>query len=525
MLDGLSFTVFGIGNRNWRTYQHFPIKVDTLLEELGANRFFAAGEGDADKDMDADFNEWSAHFWTYTLDAYGIAASKSKSIVPSASVASTQIKVHFIEPSNKKAWETATLNRHGEPNAFVITNKELQKEGSPKSTRHIEIDVSKLAPIGVDGGLYQAGDHLEIMPENNASSVEAIALSFGWILDAVFQVDQESLGSISPRSLAANMKGPCTIRNMLTYYADITSPPSRAVLSCIASQLRTVSPDTASAFEKLIMPDTNNIDQYPEFIKKHRNLIDLLNAYPQIKRLDLAQFLAACTVIQPRRYSIASSPLSNPESAHLTVGVVDDFINDQHYHGLASSFLCHAKLNGALHASFKSSKCSFNLHEDASIPIIMISAGTGFSPFRGFLQERKCLQERGENVGKATLVFGCRHPDQDYIYQEEVEGYVSDKVLSHLYVAFSRLTPPSPIKYVQHQILANAAEIWNILNPTDGSKPGIVYICGSGAMSRDVRDAFSSMALGFGFAKNQQEADDYVVSLMEEKRYNVDVWG
>ncbi|KAI8886916.1 cytochrome P450 [Backusella circina FSU 941] len=533
ILDGLSFAVFGIGNKNWRTYQHFPIKVNTLLEELGGNRFFTAGEGDADKDMDADFNDWTAHFWTYTLDAYGIAASESKPVVPSASVATTtqinNIKVHYIGPSNKKVWETAVLNHHGEPNSFVIVNKELQKEGSPKSTRHIEIDVSKLEPIGINGELYNAGDHLEVMPQNNASHVEAIALSFGWILDSVFEVDQASLGSISPRSLAANIKGPCTVRNMLTNYADITSPPSRAVLSCIAAQLRTASPDTASAFEKLIMPDSNNNDQYPDFIKAHRTLIDLLGSYPQIKRLDLSQFLAACTVIQSRRYSIASSPLSNPEVAHLTVGVVDDFINNKHYHGLASSFLRHAEPEDApfpLCASFKSSKSSFNLPEDPSIPIVMISAGTGFSPFRGFLQERKSQQERGENVGKAILFFGCRHPDQDYIYQEEIEGYVADKILSHLHVAFSRVIPPSPIKYVQHQILANAAEVWNLLNPSDGSsKPAAVYICGSGAMSRDVRHTFSSMALSFGLANNQQEADDYVVSLMDEKRYNEDVWG
>jgi cytochrome P450/NADPH-cytochrome P450 reductase len=531
LLKGLSFSVFGLGNKNWRTYQQFPIKVNTLLEELGAERFFTAGEGDADKDMDAAFNEWSAHFWTYTLDVYGIAASESKSVVPSASVANsaqTDIKVRFIQPSDKSAWEAATNNHNGEPNSFVMENRELQKEGAPRSTRHIEVDVSKLEPIGMHGELYNAGDHLEIMPENNPSFVEAIALSFGWILDSVFEIDQESLGTISPRSLAANIKGPCTVRNMLTYYADITSPPSRAVLSCIAGQLRTASPDTASAFEKLIMPDSNNNDQYPEFIKKHRTLIDLLGAYPQVNRLDLGQFLAACTVIQPRRYSIASSPLSNPKAAHLAVGVVDDVVNNKHYPGLASSFLRHAQPESTpfpLRATFKSSKNSFNLPEDHSVPIIMISAGTGFAPFRGFLQERKYQQEKGENIGASVLFFGCRHPDQDYIYQEELEGYVSDKVLSHLHVAFSRVTPPSPIKYVQHQILANAAEIWSILNPTDGSKPGVVYICGSGAMSRDVRGTFSSMALSFGYASTQEEADDYVGLLMDEKRYNEDVWG
>jgi cytochrome P450/NADPH-cytochrome P450 reductase len=55
---GLLYTVFGLGNKNWRTYQQFPIKCDNRLDELGGDRFYDLGSGDADKDMDADFHEW-----------------------------------------------------------------------------------------------------------------------------------------------------------------------------------------------------------------------------------------------------------------------------------------------------------------------------------------------------------------------------------------------------------------------------------------------------------------------------------
>lgn len=58
LLKSLQFAVFGVGNKNWRTYQAFPRKVNEALEQLGAERFFGCGEGNADKDMDADFNEW-----------------------------------------------------------------------------------------------------------------------------------------------------------------------------------------------------------------------------------------------------------------------------------------------------------------------------------------------------------------------------------------------------------------------------------------------------------------------------------
>lgn len=527
-LNGLSFAVFGLGNKNWRTYQHFPIKVTDSLEELGAERFFANGEGDGDKDMDADFSNWCAHFWTHTLDSYGITASESKSVVPAAVATSPEksaVKIKFIQPTDKEAWEAAVNNHYGEPKATLHTNREIQKEGSPRSTRHIEIDISKLEPVG-GNSLYNAGDHLEVMPENAESVVEAIALSFGWILDSVFEINQETLNDVSPRSIAANIKGPCSVRNMLTYYADLSSPPSRAVLGCFASQLKKVAPETAATFEKLLMPDSNNQDQYPAFIKKHRTLLDLQHAYPQVTRLDLGQFLASVPVIQPRRYSIASSPLAYPNAAHLTVGVVDDIVNDKHYNGLASSFLKRGSDGMAIRANLKSSKSTFSMPSDPSVPLIMIAAGTGFSPFRGFLQERKAQKDAGEKVGEAVLFFGCRRSDQDYIYNDELEEYVNSGVLTHLHTAFSRNMEQSPKKYVQHEILSNAAEVWNMLYPTDPSvKPAAVYICGSGSMSRDVRRTFCSMAISFGMASDDEEADKFIDKLMDENRYLCDVWG
>jgi cytochrome P450/NADPH-cytochrome P450 reductase len=274
------------------------------------------------------------------------------------------------------------------------------------------------------------------------------------------------------------------------------------------------------------MPDADNQDQYPAFIQKHRTLLDLQHAYPQVNRLDLGQFLASVPVIQPRRYSIASSPLAHPTSAHLTVGVVDDILNSKHYSGLASSYLKNGSARMSLRAALKSSKSTFSMPSDPSVPLIMISAGTGFSPFRRFLQERKAQIDSHENVGETVLFFGCRRSDQDYIYQQELEQYTSEGVLTHLHTAFSRNESQTPIKYVQHALISNASEVWNLIYPTDPEvKPAAVYVCGSGAMSRDVRRAFANMTLSFGMASTDEEAEQLIDNLMDEKRYLCDVWG
>lgn len=462
--------------------------------------------------MDAEFNEWCAHFWVQTLSSYGLAVPEASSIVPSANVSSgnqQSVQVNFIGPNDEDKWNAASENRNGETNCSVEIKRELQQPGSGRHTCHMEIDISKLTPLN-DENMYEPGDHLEIMPENDPRTVEAVALSFGWVLDSVFEVDRDSLSaSVSPRSLAKVIQGPCTVRNALTYFADLSSPPSRTLLAIFAEQLRQVDAPTAEAFSKMIMPDSKD---YPAFIALHRNMLDLQRAFPQVNQLELGLFLAAVPVMQPRRYSIASSPLQHPHSAHLAVGVVEDKLKDGRvYRGLASNFL-NARAQ-SFRGGLKSSRSTFSLPKDPEVPLLMIGAGTGISPFRGFLQHRA----KQPNAAPSALAFGCRHPEQDAIYKDELEQYVTDGVLSDLWIAYSRLEPPSPVKYVQHQLLANAARIWTLISKEQAH----IYVCGAGAMSRDVRRAFITIAKSFG----HPDPENFVQNLLDEDRYKEDVWG
>ncbi|KAK9729207.1 hypothetical protein K7432_000488 [Basidiobolus ranarum] len=520
-LKGLRYTVFGCGNKQWRTYQVFPSKVNEALERLGADQIFPAGAGDADGDIDAAFSEWLAKLYTSLLTDLGMEGSGLNLLGTTASQDPTVgVTLRYISPDCSKEVDIAKCNIRSTPQAHIIENKELQIiEKSHRSTRHLDIEL----PEGTD---YSAGDHLEIAPENQASLVEEIAIAFGYALDAVFEVkiDSSTNSSISSRSLAAVIKGPCTIRNALTYYADLLAVPSRQFLGVCVSAISEEYPELEKGYlEGICQTGEEGNRIYAKFAKKNRTLLDLIHNYPMIKKLDYLAFLCAMPVMSKRRYSIASSPLVSKKIAQICVGVVEDSgFENKIYPGLCSSFLANSKPGVAIRANVKPAKDIFHLPEDPTVPVIMVCAGTGIAPFRGFLQERQYYGLKSiEKGGKSTthLFFGCRSPEQDYIYRDELEGFVNDGTLDKLHLACSRVGGAK--KYVQHELLSSASLVWDLLH----NQKGAFFVCGSASgMAKEVASTLITIIKQIG-GINDQEANQYFQKLQENGKYNEDVWG
>ena len=117
----------------------------------------------------------------------------------------------------------------------------------------------------------------------------------------------------------------------------------------------------------------------------------------------------------------------------------------------------------------------------------MVGPGTGLAPFRGFLQERAALRARDGPVGPSLLFFGCRHPRQDFIYEDELRGFAEQGV-ARLFACFSRLADEQKT-YVQDQVLRQRAEVWQLLQAG-----AVVYVCGDASrMAPDVRRAFAAI--------------------------------
>jgi NADPH-ferrihemoprotein reductase len=147
----------------------------------------------------------------------------------------------------------------------------------------------------------------------------------------------------------------------------------------------------------------------------------------------------------------------------------------------------------------------------------MVGPGTGLAPFRGFIQERSTAITEKRTLGPTVLFFGCRHRDQDYIYQDELEDFRDKKVLSDLQVAFSRDQPEKV--YVQHKLLEQADSVWELLE-----NQGYFYVCGDARnMARDVQSVLITIIKEKG-SKTDSEAAEYIKKLQKRGRYLQDVW-
>jgi cytochrome P450/NADPH-cytochrome P450 reductase len=114
--------------------------------------------------------------------------------------------------------------------------------------------------------------------------------------------------------------------------------------------------------------------------------------------------------------------------------------------------------------SIRPSNAAFHLPVDPTVPIVMFCAGSGFAPFRGFCQERAMQRKAGRETGKMLLFFGCRSPDEDFLYSAaELREWVDLGVVD-LRPTFSRRPAQSEdCKYVQECVLIAHTRLGGVL--------------------------------------------------------------
>ena len=365
----------------------------------------------------------------------------------------------------------------------VVTNRVLSLPGSGKEIRHLEVSL-------VGSGLkYETGDSLGVFPDNDPALVEETLAA---------------LSATGEETVPGNDGAPVTLRQALSRHYQITQP-SKQFLEAVAAHS-----EGSSVLRELLTDPARKAD-----VEKHvygMEVIDFLLTHPSI-HFKPEEFVKLLRKLQPRLYSISSSPRAYPEEAHLTVATVKYETHGRQRKGVASTFLAERADHPTTVPLFFHSAKHFRLPEDGTLPVIMVGPGTGIAPFRAFLQDRKASGAAGKN----WLFFGDQKAAYDYLYREELEAMQREGLLTRLDVAFSR--DQEAKVYVQHRMLENAAELYAWLEAG-----AYFYVCGDASrMAKDVDVALHKIVETAG-GKTPEEAAAYVEALKKAKRYKRDVY-
>ncbi|XP_037078049.1 methionine synthase reductase-like, partial [Pollicipes pollicipes] len=334
-----------------------------------------------------------------------------------------------------------------------------------------------------------AGDTVGLLCPNAADEVAA-ALD---LLGAESRADRPCRLSLLPGTTKKAARVPphlpehASLRHLLTHCVDLRAVPKKPLLQALVGH-------AADQRERRRLRELSSRQGGGEYLELVRGAglgaLQLLQAFPSC-RPPPELLLEQLPPLAPRPYSAASSALLRPGRLRLVFSVV----------AAPRRGLCTGWLDA-------------RLPERDDAPLVMVAAGTGLAPLAGFLEERRARGQRAP----AWLVFGCRHPELDFLLRDELEAALRDGFLSRLDTVFSRTGDRQ--RYVQHVLAEEQARLarWLV---DDGA---VMYVCGDAkGMAVAVLDEVVQ-AVAKAKEVPVSEAKKQVQQMQKDGQYRLDVW-
>jgi NADPH-ferrihemoprotein reductase len=543
-LTNLRYFAFGLGNKNYKYYNRVIDVVTETLDKFGATSLLPLGRADeSNGTTEEDFLQWKELVFS-TLKRKLQLEEKPPVYEPTLNVVEddslTISDLHLGEPVESRSGKKTNVLCSPIRPLSIKESREIAAS-TDRNCIHMELDISQYPELK-----YKTGDHVAIWPMNPDDEVSRLLKILGLQRKSSIPI---SLLSCEPGT-KVKLPTPTTVLAMFQYYLEICAPVSRETVQYLVQFAPT------SSAKNILSTLGNDKEAYANLLlQKHINLGRLLEYSvaddgATWEHLPLSFIIESVPSMQPRYYSISSSSVVQPRRVALTVAVSDSLLKGEDatrsIPGLTTNYIL--ALNGAMASKSADSrtldraltyplqgpgdilksgkvfahirKSRFKLPISSSTNLILIAAGTGIAPFRGFLHERARFKTMGRPVGQIMLFYGCRHPDEDYLYRDEfasLKQTLGDKL--HIFTAFSRQDTSRKI-YVQDRVNEQSQRLCDMF--MDGQT--YLYICGSTNMARAV-----TTQVGNSIKTSNNWTDDELRSWMDNQKkhgtWQEDVWG
>jgi sulfite reductase alpha subunit-like flavoprotein len=264
-------------------------------------------------------------------------------------------------------------------------------------------------------------------------------------------------------------------------------------------------------------------------------LLDILATFPSVTLLPLGALLEHLLPLAPRYYSLSYTPkqmdlmLSKPKHARFAFtlakytlpggierpGICTSWLNNISPGGIANNqgttsgntWNALNTLTRPILFGFQRNVANnyFSLPENyEKLPIVMVAAGTGLSPFISFINEVSLRighsKDDDNSPSNFYLFYGCRNPKDDFLFKDEIDGFLSNGSLRRCFVTFSRVInsdlynlpkdqhqgkgendvgwnykqPSNHLRYVQHMLQHQAAALYDLM----ANRGAFLFVCG-----------------------------------------------
>lgn len=312
-----------------------------------------------------------------------------------------------------------------------------------------------------------------------------------------------------------------------SHRVELNGPPTQRQLATIIAA--TESDADRQSLESL----ATDANYHANVVLANYSVLDILDDHPSAC-LSLPLYIDMLKPLSPRQYSISSSPLAarrfdpsrNASSLTLTYDVHAAPARSsprRTFYGVASTYLAALRAGDRIHGHVRATNAAaFRLPADRGTPVIMVAAGSGVAPMRGFVEERAALLAAGQALGPALLYFGCRDYERDFICADELRAAEAAGAVS-LRPTFSKRGPPGGAaercRYAYERIWAEREECARLFG--EGAR---ILLCGSaGKLARSTAETLKRIWLEHNEGKTEEEAEEWL-QRQKEDRYVTDVF-